>query len=62
MFIVYEACIVYSHHLSMFLLFDLIIIDLIFSSYLYIVHFALSLSSEPLSEAVVVLGVWIMYI
>ena len=30
MFIVYEACIVYSHHLSMFLLFDPIIINLIF--------------------------------
>ena len=30
-FIVYEACIVYSHHLSMFLFFDPIIVDLIFS-------------------------------
>ena len=31
MFIVHKGCIVYSHHLSMFLLFDPIFIDLIFS-------------------------------
>ena len=42
MFIVYEAYIVYSHHLSMFLLFDPIIIDLIFSF-----HVLLLLSTRP---------------
>ena len=41
-FVVYEACIVYSHHLSMFLLFDPIIIDLIFSF-----HVLLLLSTRP---------------
>ena len=42
MFIVYEACVVYSHHLLMFLLFDPIIIDLIFSF-----HVLLLLSTRP---------------
>ena len=42
MFIVYEACIVHSHHLSMFLLFDPIIIDLTFSF-----HVLLLLSTRP---------------